>query len=64
MLAKVTILQNPEIHADKVNVAEEMSEGLIQCTSYNTTFTFTDDDILFGSKPHNQSLFVTSYIRE
>jgi len=26
--------------------------------------TFTDDDTLLRSKPHNHSLFKTSYIRE
>jgi len=25
--------------------------------------TFTDDDLLLGSKPHNHPLFVTEYIR-
>ena len=26
--------------------------------------TFINDDLLLGPKPHNHSLFVTSYIRE
>jgi len=30
----------------------------------NTAITFTDDDLLLGSKPHNRPLFVTGYIRE
>ena len=41
-----------------------MSEIPIQCSSCNTTITFTNDDLLLGSKPHNQSLFVAGFIKE
>jgi len=34
-----------------------------QCVTCNTAVTFTDDDLLLGSKPHNCLLFVTGYIR-
>ncbi|KAL0410996.1 UNVERIFIED_CONTAM: hypothetical protein Slati_3689300 [Sesamum latifolium] len=29
-----------------------------------STITFTDDDLILGSKPHNHSLFVAGYVRE
>ncbi|KAK4404339.1 hypothetical protein Sango_0802500 [Sesamum angolense] len=29
-----------------------------------STFTFTDEDLLLGSKPHNRPLFVIGYVRE
>jgi len=35
-----------------------------RCTSYDTTITFTNDDLLLVSKPHNHPLPVTSYIWE
>ncbi|KAL0295620.1 UNVERIFIED_CONTAM: hypothetical protein Sangu_3192300 [Sesamum angustifolium] len=28
------------------------------------TITFTDEDLLLGSKPHNRPLFVAGYVRE
>jgi len=34
-----------------------------QCTTYNMTMTFTDDDLLVGSKLHNRLLFVTGTFR-
>jgi len=43
---------------------EASTEGPVQCASCNTVVTFTDDDLLLGSKPHNRPLFVTGYIRE
>jgi len=41
-----------------------MLEVLMQCASYNTAVTFTDDNLLLGSKPHNHPLFATDYIKE
>jgi len=35
-----------------------------QCAACNTTITFSDDDLLLGSKPYNHPLFVTGYIKE
>jgi len=32
--------------------------------SCNIAGTFTDDDLLLGSKPYNRRLFVNGYIRE
>jgi len=60
----VIALQQPEIYAEKVKSAIEMSETPIQYAFYNTVVTFTGDDLLLGSKPHNRSLFMASYIKE
>jgi len=60
----IAALKNSEIYADKDKGAEEMSEGLIQYGSCKIANTFTDDDILLGSKPHNRPLFVIDYIKE
>jgi len=35
----------------------------IQCTTYNTVVSFTYDDLLLGSKPHNHLFIVINYIR-
>jgi len=35
-----------------------------QYAACNTTITFSYDDLLLGSKPHNRPLFITSYIKE
>ena len=54
----------PEVYAEKVKGAAEMSDAPVQCASCNTAVTFTDGDLLLGSKPHNRPLFVASYIKE
>jgi len=40
-----------------------MAKVPVQCASCNTAITFTDDDSLLGSKPHNRPLFVAGYIK-
>ena len=60
----VTVLQHPELYADKIKDVGASTEGPVQCAYCNTGVTFTDDDLLLGSKPHNRPLFVTGYIRE
>jgi len=44
----VNALYHPQIYADKVKGVVEMAETPVQCASYNTTVTFTDDDLLLG----------------
>uniref|UniRef100_A0A2N9G5F2 Uncharacterized protein n=1 Tax=Fagus sylvatica TaxID=28930 RepID=A0A2N9G5F2_FAGSY len=39
-------------------------EVFAQCANCHGKITFTDEDLLLGSKPHNRSLFVFGYIRE
>jgi len=60
----VAALQHPKLYADKIKDKGASTEGPLQCASCNITVTFTDDDLLLGSKPYNRRLFVTGYIRE
>jgi len=67
----VVALQHPELYADKVKDAGPSIKGasssmkdVTQYTACNTAITFSDDDLLLDSKPHNHPLFVTGYIRE
>ena len=59
----VVALQHPKLYVDKVNDVEELFEVYVQCAFYNIAITFTDDDLLLGSKHHNFSLFVAGCIR-
>ena len=67
----VVAMQHPELYAEKVKDAgpsiKDAASSMKDVTQYaacNTTITFSDDDLLLGSKPHNRPLFVTGYIRE
>ena len=60
----VAALQHPEFYADEVKDVGALTKGFVQCFSCNTAVTFTDDDLLLGSKLHNHPLFVTGYIWE
>ena len=60
----VIALQHPEIYAERVKGVVEMSETPVQCSSYNMAVTFTDDDLILGSKPHNRPLFGAGFIKE
>jgi len=60
----IVALQHLELYADKVKDMGGSTKSPVQCASCDTAATFTDDDLLLGSKPHNHSLFVTGYIRE
>ncbi|KAL0298857.1 UNVERIFIED_CONTAM: hypothetical protein Sradi_6545500 [Sesamum radiatum] len=54
-------------HGDNITSNEdtlfekEDSSDIDDCMS---TITFTDEDLLLGSKPHNRPLFVAGYVRE
>ena len=54
----VTALRCPELYADKVKDVGGSTESPIQYASCNIAVTFTDDDLLLGSKPHNRPLFM------
>ena len=60
----VVALQHSELYADKVKDADPSMKDAAQYTICNMTITFSDGDVLLGSKPHNRPLFVTGYIRE
>uniref|UniRef100_A0A2N9G8H6 Retrotransposon gag domain-containing protein n=1 Tax=Fagus sylvatica TaxID=28930 RepID=A0A2N9G8H6_FAGSY len=50
-----------EKEENEIYAAEEV---FAQCANCHGKITFTDEDLLLGSKPHNQPLFVSGYIRE
>ncbi|KAK4406599.1 hypothetical protein Sango_0666400 [Sesamum angolense] len=55
------------MHGDNITSNEdtlfekEDSSNADDCMS---TITFTDEDLLLGSKPHNRPLFIAGYVRE
>ena len=55
-------LQHPELYLDKVKDVGEPIESSTKCASCNFSLPFIDEDLLLGSKPHNQPLFVFGYI--
>uniref|UniRef100_A0A2N9HH26 Uncharacterized protein n=1 Tax=Fagus sylvatica TaxID=28930 RepID=A0A2N9HH26_FAGSY len=50
-----------EKEENEIYAAEEV---FAQCANCHGKITFTDEDLLLGSKPHNRPLFVSGYIRE
>ena len=52
---KITKEEGSETHASE--------EAVALCAHYRDKMTFADEDLLLGSKPHNQPLFVSSYTR-
>jgi len=60
----VIALQHPKVYVEKVKGAAEISDTPLQCASCNTTVTFTDNNLLLGSKHHNRPLFVACYVKE
>uniref|UniRef100_A0A2N9ERQ0 Uncharacterized protein n=1 Tax=Fagus sylvatica TaxID=28930 RepID=A0A2N9ERQ0_FAGSY len=50
-----------EKEENEIYAAEEV---FAQCANCHGKITFTDEDLLLGSKPHNRPLFVSSYIHE
>jgi len=60
----VASLQHPKLYVDKVKSPDQLVKDVAHYAACNTAITFTDDDLLLGSKPHNRPLFVTGYIRE
>uniref|UniRef100_A0A2N9ITV2 Uncharacterized protein n=1 Tax=Fagus sylvatica TaxID=28930 RepID=A0A2N9ITV2_FAGSY len=60
-----------EVHLGEANMIEKeeneiyaAEEVFAQCANCHGKITFTDEDLLLGSKPHNRPLFVSGYIRE
>ncbi|KAL0329080.1 UNVERIFIED_CONTAM: hypothetical protein Sradi_4894700 [Sesamum radiatum] len=49
------------INNEDTLLEKEDSSDVDDCMS---TITFTDEDLLLGSKPHNRPLFVVGYVRE
>ncbi|KAL0302096.1 UNVERIFIED_CONTAM: hypothetical protein Sangu_2501200 [Sesamum angustifolium] len=54
-------------HGDNITSNEDTLFGKEDSSDTDdcmSTITFTDDDLLLGSKPHNRPLFVAGYVRE
>ena len=60
----IATLYHPKFHVDKVRDVGQSAKEVPHFAACNTAITFTDDDLLLGSKPHNRPLFATGYIKE
>ena len=56
-------LHHAMLYVDKVKTLKELAKLPTQCATYNMVVSFTDEDLLLESKPHNHPLFVIGYIR-
>ncbi|KAL0323625.1 UNVERIFIED_CONTAM: hypothetical protein Sangu_1981800 [Sesamum angustifolium] len=55
------------MHGDNITSNEDTlfeNEDSSDADDCMSTITFTDEDLLLGSKPHNSPLFVAGYVRE
>jgi len=59
----VDALHHAKLYVDKVKAVKEPAKLPTQYATCNMAVSFTDEDLLLGSKPHNHPLFVTGYIR-
>ena len=53
-------LEKPEIYTPHTNTLQQTQ----RCYACSPNLTFTDEDLLLGSKPHNRPLYVSGYARE
>ncbi|KAK4573564.1 hypothetical protein RGQ29_031496 [Quercus rubra] len=53
-------LEKPEMCTPSTNTLQQTQE----CYACSPDLTFTDEDLLLGSKPHNRPLYVSGYARE
>ena len=53
-------LEKPEMCTPSTNTLQQTQE----CYVCSPDLTFTDEDLLLGSKPHNRPLYVSSYALE
>ena len=56
--------QNDKEKKKGENEVYAAEEAFAQCANCHGKITFTNKDLLLGSKSHNRPLFVSSYIRE
>ncbi|KAI5342997.1 hypothetical protein L3X38_010873 [Prunus dulcis] len=66
-IALVKPLMDLNIHPNQIREAKklepESQDRAIYCPTC-ASITFTNEDLLLGSKPHNRPLFVSGYVRE
>ena len=53
-------LEKPTMYTPSTNTLQQIQE----CYACSLDLTFTDEDLLLGSKPHNRPLYVSGYARE
>ena len=53
-------LEKPEMYTPSTNTLQQTQE----CYVCSPDLTFTDEDLLLGSKPHNRPFYVSGYARE
>ncbi|CAL8084305.1 unnamed protein product [Prunus armeniaca] len=66
-VALVKALMDLNIHPNTIRDAKKLepkSQDRAICCATCASITFTDEDLLLGSKPHNCPLFVAWYVRE
>ncbi|KAI5342408.1 hypothetical protein L3X38_010283 [Prunus dulcis] len=66
-IALVKTLMDLNIHPNQIREAKKLepeSQDRAICCATCASITFTDEDLLLGSKPHNRPLFVSGYVRE
>ena len=64
MREQVTVsLHHAKLYVDKAKAVKEPAKLPTEYATCNTAVSFTNEDLLLGSKPHNRPLFVTGYIR-
>ncbi|KAI5317111.1 hypothetical protein L3X38_036818 [Prunus dulcis] len=66
-IALVKMLMDLNIHPNQIRKAKKLepeSQDRAICCPTCASITFTDEDVLLGSKPHNRPLFVSGYVRE
>ncbi|KAI5349399.1 hypothetical protein L3X38_002286 [Prunus dulcis] len=66
-IALVKTLMDLNIHPNQIREAKKLepeSQDRAICCATCASITFTDEDLLLGSKPHNRPLFVFGYVRE
>ncbi|CAL8990815.1 unnamed protein product, partial [Prunus brigantina] len=66
-IALVKALTDLNIYPNKIRIAERLepeSQDHAICYTTCASITFTDEDLLLGSKPHNRPLFMSGYVRQ
>ncbi|CAL2226290.1 unnamed protein product [Prunus armeniaca] len=66
-IALVKALTDLNTHPNKIRTTERLepkSEDHAICCATCASITFTDEDLLLWSKPHNRPLFMSRYVRE
>ncbi|CAL8174005.1 unnamed protein product [Prunus armeniaca] len=66
-IALVNALMDLNIHPNRIREAKKLEpefQDRAICYATCASITFTNEDLLLGSKPHNCLLFVSGYVRE